>query len=79
MLESFAVGVSVVCTASGAFLIQDSISGATDSSPFKLLSGAVLFAIGVIAAWSVGKNRLEWSLKKYRHSHGHPSKNFVKP
>ena len=69
MLENFQVGVALVCIASGVFLLQDSISGTTDSSPFKLLSGAVLLAIGSIAAWSVAKYRLEWFLRKYRHNY----------
>jgi hypothetical protein len=69
MLENFRVGVSLVCIASGVFLIQDSIAGTTDSSQFKLLSGAVLLAVGAIAAWSVTKYRLEWFLRKYRHNH----------
>lgn len=65
MLEGFAVGVSLVCTLSGGFLIRDSLS-ATDSSQFNLLGGAVLLAIGLIAAWSVAKTKLESSLRKYR-------------
>jgi len=69
MLESFGLAAGAVCVSSGMFLIHDSMSATTDSSQFKLLAGAVLFAIGLVAMWPIARNRLEdlRIFRKYRH------------
>jgi hypothetical protein len=69
MLENSGVVVSFISLLVGAYLIRDGVSGATDSYPFTLLSGAVLIAIGLIAAWSVTKSKLGETriVRKYRH------------
>jgi len=66
MVENYAAGISLVCLFCGGFLIWSSLS-ANDSSQLRVLGGAVLLATGLIAMWSVAKNRLQWSLKRYRH------------
>ena len=69
MFENFGVVVSFIGLLAGAYLIRDGVSGATDSYPFKLLSGAVLIAIGLITACSFTKSKLGESriVRKYRH------------
>lgn len=61
--------VSFVCLLAGTYLIRDGVSGATDLYPLKLLSGAVLVAIGLVTAWSVTRTKIGESraVRKYRH------------
>ena len=66
MLGNSGVVLSFICLLTGAYLIRDGVSGTTDSYQLKLLSGAVLIAIGLVTAWSVTTNKLGES-RKYRH------------
>jgi len=65
MLGNSGVVLSFICLLTGAYLIRDGVSGTTDSYQLKLLSGAVLIAIGLVTAWSVTTNLGE--SRKYRH------------
>jgi len=69
MIEDSGVVVSFIGLLAGAYLIRDGVSGTTDSYSFKLLSGAVLIAIGMTTAGSFTKSKLGESriVRKYRH------------
>jgi drug/metabolite transporter (DMT)-like permease len=68
MLDNLLAVCGVVCILIGSFLLHQGFDGINADQTSQVIIGSVILALGLIAAWIVLKNKLEFwrDYKKHR-------------